>query len=383
VRRGFILLGALAAAAGAGCAARPELRWLPAGGESTRGLFEAGPLPEGRRRALAGSDIDSERGAQLLAVHVRSDATGGDGRPAMAGSYRLAGDRLQFEPRFALEPGVRYRAVFLPGAAGEVTLELALPTGNRTFTTVMEAIYPSAGTLPENLLKFYLRFSAPMSRGQVWDRLRLIDGSGAAVDMPFLEIDEELWDPSTRRLTVLIDPGRIKRGVRPLEEVGPALVEGGSYVLEVLGEWEDAEGKPLVSGFRKAFRVGPPDREPPDPARWTITPPAPGSREPLTVRLDEPLDHGLLHSAIRVAGPGGEPIGGRVLVGNEEQTWSFLPAQAWAQGEHHLVIATTLEDLAGNSIGRPFEVDVVEPVGRRLELPLVRLPFRPRGEAAE
>ena len=33
-----------------------------------------------------------------------------------------------------------------------------------------------------------------------------------AIELPFLEIDEELWDPAMMRLTLFIDPGRIKRG---------------------------------------------------------------------------------------------------------------------------------------------------------------------------
>ena len=72
--------------------------------------------------------------------------------------------------------------------------------------------------LPENLLKFYVHFSAPMSRGNIYDYIRLLNADGKQVELPFLEIDEELWDDSLTRLTLFIDPGRIKRGVLPLEE---------------------------------------------------------------------------------------------------------------------------------------------------------------------
>jgi hypothetical protein len=274
----------------------------------------------------------------------------------------MAGDTLRFEPRFPLTRGVRYVAVFLPGAPERerIEAEVLLPAGDRTPTTTVEAVYPSADVLPENLLKFYIVFSAPMTRGQAWGNLRLLEPSGKAVELPFLEIDEELWDPGTRRLTVLIDPGRIKHGVRPLEEVGPSLVAGGTFVLEVLPAWEDAEGKPLRAGHRKTFRVGPADREPIDPLVWKITAPRTGGMEPLVATLGEPLDHGLLQSAISVHGPGGRRIDGTVRLGDGERTWAFTPASAWADGVHHIAVRTTLEDLAGNNVGRPFEVDLLE-----------------------
>ena len=65
-----------------------------------------------------------------------------------------------------------------------------------------------------------------MQRGHVYDHIHLLGEAGKPVELPFLELDEELWDPEMTRLTIFIDPGRIKRGVRPLEEIGPALEAG-------------------------------------------------------------------------------------------------------------------------------------------------------------
>jgi hypothetical protein len=62
------------------------------------------------------------------------------------------------------------------------------------------------------------------------------------------------------RLTLFIDPGRIKRGVLPLEEVGPSLEAGKSYTLVIDREWIDGSGNPLQESFEKTFKVGPPDR---------------------------------------------------------------------------------------------------------------------------
>ena len=86
--------------------------------------------------------------------------------------------------------------------------------------TRIEQVYPSTDTLPANTLKLYIYFSAPMRRGEAWQHIRLLDEHGAPVELPFLEIDQELWDPTNTRLTVLFDPGRIKRGLVPLQRIG-------------------------------------------------------------------------------------------------------------------------------------------------------------------
>ena len=57
----------------------------------------------------------------------------------------------------------------------------------------MTHVYPSRAMLPENLLRLYIHFSAPMSRGEAYRRIRLLDATGKPVDDPFLELDEELW----------------------------------------------------------------------------------------------------------------------------------------------------------------------------------------------
>src|SRR5206468_10702471 len=96
----------------------------------------------------------------------------------------------------------------------------------------------------------YLHFSAPMSRGEVYRRVRLLGEGDRPVDRPFLEIGEELWDPDGTRLTLLFDPGRIKRGLVPRKEEGPILEEGRAYTLVVDPAWPDAQGRPLRQGYR-------------------------------------------------------------------------------------------------------------------------------------
>jgi hypothetical protein len=253
-----------------------------------------------------------------------------------------------------------------------------LPARKPGAATVVACIYPSGGIVPENLLKFYVHFSAPMSRGHIYDHIHLLDETGKAVELPFLEIDEELWNPDLTRLTLFIDPGRIKRGVKPLEEIGPALAEGKRYTLVIDHAWKDGAGNPLKENFHKAFQVGPTDREPPDPARWKILPPAAGTRDELAVTFPEPMDHALAQRMIQVRAASGLPLQGRATVGDQERRWTFIPLGAWRKGACQLTVQTTIEDLAGNNIGKAFEVDVFEGVQRRLTNSTVTISFEIR-----
>ncbi len=54
-----------------------------------------------------------------------------------------------------------------------------------------------------------------MSRGEAYRRIHLLDADGKPIERAFLELGEELWDPDGKRFTLFIDPGRIKRGLKP------------------------------------------------------------------------------------------------------------------------------------------------------------------------
>jgi hypothetical protein len=324
---------------------------------------------------------------RLLSVHAsQGDLLDDVGMPAMAGRYRVDGEVLRFEPLFPLEPQVTYRTVFraealpveTPRSDEVVSATLRLPAPSSEPATTVEAIYPSSPILPENLLKFYVHFSAPMSMGRIYDHIHLRDAAGQEVELPFLEIDEELWDPTMTRLTLFIDPGRIKRGVQPLEEVGPALQAGHEYRLAIDAAWTDAAGNRLKSPFQHAFRVGPPDREPPNPEKWRIHPPAAGSHDPLVVKFKEPMDHALALRLIRVFARDGDEVRGEPMLQNNERQWHFTPATAWKAGAYDLAVQTTIEDLAGNNIGKTFEVDVFESVAPRWTSGVARRGFKIR-----
>ena len=298
----------------------------------------------------------------ILQVHVeQEDLRSAIGLPPINGRHELTREGLEFRPQFPFQAGVKYRATFHPPGKKAVSSVFEIPLVPKIPSTVVTQIYPTAEVLPENLLKFYLYFSAPMSGGHIYEHIQLADDSGRPVELPFLEIDEELWNPDMTRLTLFLDPGRIKRGVKPLEEIGPALEEGKSYTLKIAQQWVDATGTPLKQNFEKKFRIAPSDRDAPDIAQWKFTEPKAGSRDPLKIEFTDPMDHALALRMINV-----KNISGEKSLTQNEKLWSFVPEKPWPDGEHQLLVQTTIEDLAGNNPGKPFEVDLFSEVEKRI-----------------
>jgi hypothetical protein len=363
------------------------IRWTPTSSDTNKVTVEVLGLSAAVLKGLRDANWTPAQWQRLLAVRAEhGDLLADIGLPAMLGTYRVEADAIRFEPPFPLEPGLQYRASFypdkLPGHSAVpgkfTTAVFQLPQRAPLATTVVREIYPSADVLPENLLKFYVHFSAPMSRGHIYDHIHLRDEAGKEIELPFLEIDEELWDRSMSRLTLFIDPGRIKRGVKPLEEVGPALEAGKRYTLFIDREWKDAMGAPLQETFRKTFKVSAPDREPVDPATWKVQSPKSESREPLTIVFSEPMDHALAQRVIRVTDGTAQMVAGQTTLEDHERRWIFVPAGSWHRGTHALWIQGAIEDLAGNNIGKAFEVDLFESVQRRFTNSAVKLPFEVR-----
>ena len=275
--------------------------------------------------------------------------------PPLSGETQRIADGLVFRPRYPFRPGVRYRAVVQPSDGGEPKIvPFSIEQKARPATRLL-AVYPSSQTLPENQLRFYLQFSAPMSRGEAYRRIRLLGENGQQVELPFLELEQELWDPAGRWLTLLFDPGRVKRGLVPNMEEGEPIREGRSYRMVVDQEWPDAQGLPLAEAGEKRFVAGPPDHRTPKPDQWRLLVPTAGTRDPLIAEFGEPLDRRLAERLISAMTTRRRFVNGRVTVDRNETRWLLAPAQAWKAGDYMLQVEGVLEDLAGNSVGRPFE----------------------------
>ena len=182
-------------------------------------------------------------------------------------------------------------------------------------------------------------------------------------------------------MTVLFDPGRIKRGVLPRDEVGSALVEGGSYTLVVDKDWRDANGNPMQIPYAKSFRVVSEARNGIDLKAWRVQPPNAHTIEPLVIDFPAPLDFALLHRLIEVHASHTR-LEGTISVVQQEKQWRFTPVSPWSAGSYAIHVDTALEDVAGNRVGRPFDVDTFEPITAKVVRKTESIAFRCSFEVA-
>jgi hypothetical protein len=369
----IFLAGVMTVLWAAGARGEPRVNWVHS---ADRTLVEVSNIDEAGFAAAGEWTADQWRA--LLTVSVQQTP-----EVQMLGSWEvdLAKKVVRFTPKFPLTPGVTYCATFdesqwtkeqaVRSLVGSV---FRVPQPRRSPPTVVANVFPSGAEVPENLLKFYLHFSSPMSRGRVYQHIHLLDESGGKIELPFLELDEELWDPEMKRLTLFIDPGRIKREVQPLEEIGPSLQQGKRFTLVIDDALPDAAGKPLAKKFEHSFRVGPPNRKAIVPGDWKLAEPSAGNSDPLSVAFAEPMDHALALRLLQVVREDGSPVEGIAELADSERNWKFKPSHPWKPGAYKLVVPPILEDLAGNNVGKAFEVELVErgeprEIGKSVKLP--------------
>jgi hypothetical protein len=339
---------------------------------------------------LAGQDLSGLRDARLtgdqwqalLTITVRDAALDALHRPPVQGRYGVTPSAITFTPIYPFDPGRAYDVVFnrsqLPRAqpSPPVVAVVQLPAVARTPSTIVTAVYPSAEQWPENTLRLYIEFSAPMGNAGALDFVRLTDERGRPVDIPFLPVQADFWNRDHTRYTLFFDPGRVKLGIRPNRELGRPLRAGQNYTLQISADWRDGQGQPLKAPYRREFRVGPAAQSPIAPARWRLTPPVARTRDLLVVAFPEPLDRGLLARALGVEDSGHRPVDGEITIDAAETRWMFRPAAPWAAGEYQLVALSILEDPAGNRIGRAFEVDMTRATAADASPEVYRLGFK-------
>ncbi len=337
----------------------PSLAWAMHDGADC--LVLRGLSPDVMAQLGPRSDADLARALRVMPAEVVDAAGRSNLLQAMPGRYRVGRGEIRFSPQFPFVAGTAYAMVIREPvlSGGPVVLRITRPGIGGTPTTEVIQIAPTTSVLPRNALRFYLRFSAPMSEGLAARHVRLERaGTGAPIEGAFSPMDFELWDRSRRRLTVLLDPARIKQGLAPHEEAGYPLEEGTAVVLVVERGLLDAAGRPLVGEYRQRYEIGPDLRSRVEPAAWALTIPAAEGRRPLVVAFGRPLDRALLEDCLTVVGPEGTAHRGAAAIAVGEGSWSFVPDDPWIPGPARLLVDPVLEDLSGNSVTRVFDRDL-------------------------
>jgi hypothetical protein len=210
-------------------------------------------------------------------------------------------------------------------------------------------ISPQAEVLPANTLRFYIHF--PKSGEAHFDRdnLWLLNEDEQVVRDPFLVLSQELWSVDGRRLTVLMEPGRIKRGLGTDPPHEPAFVVGRTYSLVISALGQTA---------RHTFRVSDPVLEALDETCWRFVSPTVGSLDPAVVQFDRVMDAALCADEIGVLTPSGEVVQTRVSLAPGGTAARLVPSHPWRAGEHRLVVSERLEDVCGNRLGEALDHDL-------------------------
>lgn len=382
--RGTLFLLLIAATAASGCSGATSAPAIVLNTTNPQqAIVEVSGLSRRDLAALSKVTLTDDEWSVVLRVTVTDGrAEPGAERLPVAGRYAV-GNSVRFIPSFPFDPGRQYDVTFdparlsrsgmphVPAARGVVSL----PVITLTPSTVVTAVYPSRAVIPENQLRMYVQFSGPMGQQGGLNHIVLLDKTGHEVAGAILPLDTELWNGDRTRYTLLFDPGRVKREILPNRSMGRPLHKGQTFTFVVKTDWLDARGAPLKAEFRRQYRVGPADERPLSTLAWRILAPPPGTRDAVAMTFPEPLDHGLLQRAIDVS-HAGVAVPGEVHVETGDTQWTFVPREPWQPGVYIIVVLPILEDLAGNRIGRAFEVrSPGEAVAAEDSVP-ISLPFR-------
>jgi hypothetical protein len=206
-------------------------------------------------------------------------------------------------------------------------------------------VQPSAAEVPANLLRLSIVFTASIE-GEVLPRIALSHADGRVLEEPFLQ--QELWSPDGKVLTLLLHPGRVKTGLVAREQWGPIMRTGDDVVLTF-------DGRPI-----KRWHVGPEDVNGPVASAWKLSHVRAGSRQPLTVTLDGPID-GRDVDYLAIIDADDHLVDGQPDLRDGETTWTFTPDATWKTGQYRLIVRGTLEDPSGNRLGGHFETPISSP----------------------
>ena len=270
------------------------------------------------------------------------------------GSRKRIDNQLYFCPLIPFSKNLTYQAQF-----PEVPYFTFKPVPPKNYTqTTITKVYPTLDTLPENTLKVYLHFSAPMSDGNAYQHIILKDEKGEKIAVPFLELTPLLWNQDRTRLTLWFDPGRVKRELLRNQKLGAPLTAGESYTLHISKNWKDVNGYSLANDFIKNITIIEADRIAPSPKNWLATQPKINTKTPLTINFGEAMDHALVLKSLTIFNKKGKKVEGEIIVGNKEKEWTFTPTENWSFTTYRIQIKAELEDLAGNNFNRLFDTNL-------------------------
>jgi len=272
------------------------------------------------------------------------------------GDLQKEGSSFVFTPIIPFTSGEIYE-VF---KNDQVYFDFSVPEVERLQAPKLLGIYPKTDTVPENLLKMYFTFDSPMQQTRpTLDFIKIYNTIEHKEVEIFLPLKNELWNRDKTRLTLWLDPGRIKKDLIPNLERGIPIQQGNTYKIEVSPALEDQDGNALYKTYSKSFYVDERDEVKPHVNSWQLTVPDKHTKSGLGINFHEFLDAFLVEETINIYKNEAE-IQGSFFISKKANSVVFIPVQPWKKGNYQIKIESRLEDLAGNNLNRLFDEDLTQ-----------------------
>ena len=208
-----------------------------------------------------------------------------------------------------------------------------------TAANAVSAVYPSGSTISAHTLRLSIHFTSPQYLA-VLGRLSLRGKENRPITAAFL--NQELWSPDRTKLTILLDPARLKTHLERQKTMGAPLAGRHEVALFL-------DDHPI-----KSWTVTPHTCRPISLDEWQVSTPRRGGTSPLKLRFPEPIDIQALH-LIAVLDPDDQRILGEESITTSERDWKFKPLTPWKPGLYHIVVHPDFENPCGDEIGDLFE----------------------------
>lgn len=265
---------------------------------------------------------------------------------AIWGEFRTKKDTLFFKPRISFVAGIDFDLISIN--TNETLASFSVKESKAPLSYI-KSIFPTGDTLPQNTLKFYIKFSNPMQKGVAHRYIKLRNVTTGSIDnRAFHQMKYELWDDKGKTLTIYLDPSRTKSGLVLNRSLGLPLKLDMQYELLVSSEWKDIYGNNL-EGFVRSFSVSSSVHQILDENEIKITSVESG----IAIDFGRSINFHQLESEVQVL------YNEKIQRGNwnvsSNETYFFLVNEPLKAGDYTFNISSELEDISGNTFRKTFE----------------------------
>jgi hypothetical protein len=243
------------------------------------------------------------------------------------------------------------------------------PTSAHDF--YVETIYPQGDTLPENILKFHIKFSKKISPVDVYKHLHFIDHTGTEMTKVILDMQTPIIDETGTVLSFWVDPGRQKRGLLLNELYGVPFKIYNTYTLMVDDQIKNTENQPIQSKYAKTFAIGKPIRKRIDENTDIAVK---KTKDTIVIKTNQEMDYKTVKHYIQLLNEGKNEIPSEIAFFKNEIKIIPTPNQGLS-APYFLAINPLLEDVCGNNFKYAFdrEIDATEKTHRNNGMILLKI----------